>query len=395
MNHHGFVTLDEVFAAATARAASLVPETSGYLALALGDATSRLPLAPDDRAVMLTTEGTVSVTRRGDPVSPRQAARTLRGVLARLLAASAGTMPGLAGAARAREESDRGVDAVVEEIEAALIPVNRAAARRALARLARETLRARELGKLTAPRLEREEGERDEREETPALASPNPVLVLAAAEPAPAMAFREVTPTALGMPPVEPVDALQSEGIDLGAPTEIDVVTDLDLSPSPSRTIPLPRRPPGGVEAPARPACASPSRADDLLARFGVSCDGEISMRETAACLKKFAGIDPTPPVPSSAPPRVVLALPASHPPAATLEDRFFRGERGADAAPLLELPLPAPRRPRPALGALGALLLGALASAFLVARVRPDLLASITARLATPSAAHTEAPAR
>ena len=151
--NHGCVTLDEVFAAASARAASLVPETSGYLALAVGDATSRLPLLYDDRALLLTTEGSMSMSRRGDVVAPERAAKAMRDVLARLLAVSSGTMPGLAAAARPREESARGVDAVIEEIEAALIPVNRAAARRALARLSRETLRAREAGKLK-PRRE-------------------------------------------------------------------------------------------------------------------------------------------------------------------------------------------------------------------------------------------------
>ena len=123
----GCVTLDEVFAAAAARAASLVPETSGYLALAVGDATSRLPFAIEDRSVMLTTEGNVGITKRGELLPPGQAARGLREALARLLAVSTGTaMPGLSSAARPREESDRGVEAVVEEIEAALIPVNRA-----------------------------------------------------------------------------------------------------------------------------------------------------------------------------------------------------------------------------------------------------------------------------
>jgi hypothetical protein len=146
---HGCVTLDEVFAAAGARAASLVPETSGYLALAVGDATSRLPFAIDDTKVMLTTEGNVGITKRGEILPPKDAAKGLRAILARLLGVSTGTaMPSLTAAARAREESDRGVDAVVEEIEAALIPVNRAAARRALARLARETIKAKEQGKL-------------------------------------------------------------------------------------------------------------------------------------------------------------------------------------------------------------------------------------------------------
>ncbi|WP_437606078.1 hypothetical protein WMF20_34255 [Sorangium sp. So ce834] len=148
------VTLEEVLAAAHARCASLVPETSGYLALAVGDATSRLPLRLDDRAVLLTTEGTVTVRSRGEPVAPAEAARLLRDLLARLLSASAGSMPNLAATARPRPASEQDPDAVARELEAALIPVNRNAARRALARLARETLRAKEAGRLRRARAE-------------------------------------------------------------------------------------------------------------------------------------------------------------------------------------------------------------------------------------------------
>ncbi|WP_437934931.1 hypothetical protein [Sorangium sp. So ce341] len=151
------VTLEEVLAAAHARCASLVPETSGYLALAVGDATSRLPLRLDDRAVLLTTEGTVTVRSRGEPVAPAEAARLLRDLLARLLSASAGSMPNLAATARPRPASEQDPDAVARELEAALIPVNRNAARRALARLARETLRAREAGRLRRARAEAQE----------------------------------------------------------------------------------------------------------------------------------------------------------------------------------------------------------------------------------------------
>ncbi|WP_437721463.1 hypothetical protein [Sorangium sp. So ce861] len=151
------VTLEEVLAAAHARCASLVPETSGYLALAVVDATSRLPLRLDDRAVLLTTEGTVTARSRGEPVAPAEAARLLRDLLARLLSASAGSMPNLAATARPRPASELDPDAVARELEAALIPVNRNAARRALARLARETLRAKEAGRLRRARAEVQE----------------------------------------------------------------------------------------------------------------------------------------------------------------------------------------------------------------------------------------------
>src|SRR5215813_3962399 len=89
------VSLDEVFAAAGARAASLVPETSGYLALAVADATSRLPYLHDDRGVLLTIDGGVMVPRKGALTAPPEAARVLRDVLRRLLASSCGSMPGL------------------------------------------------------------------------------------------------------------------------------------------------------------------------------------------------------------------------------------------------------------------------------------------------------------
>src|SRR5262245_17549978 len=98
------VSLDEVLAAAAARAASLVPETSGYLSLAVADATSRLPVASEDRAVLLTIDGSVMVPRKGAPIAPSEAARALRDLLRRLLAASTGTMPGLTAAARVRSE---------------------------------------------------------------------------------------------------------------------------------------------------------------------------------------------------------------------------------------------------------------------------------------------------
>src|SRR5690606_15955024 len=126
--------------------ASLVPETAGYLALAIGDASARLPYRLDDELVTLTTEGTVRVARGRVAVPPEEGARVLRDLLRRLLSVSAGSMPGLTQAALTRPET--APDAMIAAIEAALIPVNRAAARRSLARLARDTARARDAGRL-------------------------------------------------------------------------------------------------------------------------------------------------------------------------------------------------------------------------------------------------------
>ena len=101
MSTDACVTLEEILAAAALRHAALVPETSGYLTLAIADATSRLPLSIDHRAVLLTTEGSVTLARRGDPIAASESSRLLRDMLGRLLAVSSGTlMPGLNAAAR-------------------------------------------------------------------------------------------------------------------------------------------------------------------------------------------------------------------------------------------------------------------------------------------------------
>jgi hypothetical protein len=481
---HGCVTLDEVFAAAGVRAASLVPETSGYLALAVGDATSRLPFNIDDRVVMLTTEGNVGITKRGEVLPARQAAGNLRTILARLLAVATGTaMPSLSTAARPREESDRGVDTVIEEIEAALIPVNRSAARRALARLARETIKAKESGRLRRPSARQQaEAARaaaavkppapEAAARAPLAAPPAPVVSAPRRAPAalpqvehvaasgvtpPPNESRDPTPTELGMAPIEiaeiesldapmegstsvaarapsplrpqaePMSAMAAspsptpspsptglpESTVLAQPTEDPALAfDLagparsatgstgkppetltppvlhDVAPPPPRGLPATRPAPepavyaplpAAVCAPARDT--RPTRADDLLARFGASCVDDDSMRRAAACLRQMAGVDPTPPParveirlpePAPAPPRTRAAIPIERDPEETV--RLQRS-----------------RLPRSGLGlALVALVVG-LAGGAAVVHLRPDLLIALTHPAMEPAAAPAE----
>src|SRR5690606_11480593 len=82
----------------------------------------------------------------GEPASDSEAERQLRALLAELLQAASSLTPALVRASRQVPLS--GLAGFVAELESALIPVNRAAGRRALARLARETSRAREQGLL-------------------------------------------------------------------------------------------------------------------------------------------------------------------------------------------------------------------------------------------------------
>lgn len=127
----------------------MVSESAAYLVLALCDAIGCLPLAVPDACIELSAEGSVAVTQQGKVLPAPEASQAMRDLLARLLAVTTGATPRLAAVARTRELSaERGVDAFAAEVEAALVPMNRAAGKRSLGRLARETLRAIESGTL-------------------------------------------------------------------------------------------------------------------------------------------------------------------------------------------------------------------------------------------------------
>src|SRR4051812_9927683 len=141
------VTLSEVKRAARAHRAPLAGESAGYLVLALADQVLSAPRLIDAGDIQLTDDGGLRVLR-GEASSEIDAELSLRRALdGLLLVASSGS----AALMRAgRRVSPVGLSGLVRELEAALIPVNRAAARRALARLQRETARALASGGLAA-----------------------------------------------------------------------------------------------------------------------------------------------------------------------------------------------------------------------------------------------------
>ncbi|MEA2750360.1 MAG: hypothetical protein QOI41_4503, partial [Myxococcales bacterium] len=93
----------------------------------------------DPRTVYISEEGTVALVRPKSAAPAGDAETSVRAILAKLLEASGSATPALT--ASARRKAGAGLPALVSELEAALIPVNRAAGRRALARLAREVKR--------------------------------------------------------------------------------------------------------------------------------------------------------------------------------------------------------------------------------------------------------------
>lgn len=397
------VTLDEVFAAAHNRAASLVPETSGYLALAVADASARLPFSIEDAMVLLTSEGTVKVSRGTQVITPEESAQRMRDMLSRLLDCSAGSMPALAATARPRTENADGVETFIRELEAALVPVNRAAARRALARLARETSRAKDLGRL-------------KRKRRPASAPP-PAPPREQAVPPPARAEAQVARPQVNeeasvevvfSPPPPPVpQAIVAPPIVVEAPrpepAPIEVEPDeTPVEAAPAEPTPSPEEPATVIDAAVAPTeeaasaeqprkrrvpsshaslgATQKSEVEDLLDRFVVSTlSSPESMRQARASLKRLAGLDPTPPPPAVEEiRRLTAALESS-----------ARAKRAEAAAPIVLAP-PPPTRHAYRAGTIAVALI-ALVAAGLLGHYLPRLLASAE----VPDRALTAAPSR
>jgi hypothetical protein len=132
------ITLDDVFAMVGAKRVPLAPELAGYLTLEVAEGADEGGGDVDPRAVYIAEEGTVALVKPREALAGNAEA-SIRAILGRLLEASGSRTAALTAAAR--RKSTGSLRALSEELEAALIPVNRAAGRRALARLAREVKR--------------------------------------------------------------------------------------------------------------------------------------------------------------------------------------------------------------------------------------------------------------
>ena len=300
------ITLEEVFAVVVAKRVPLAPELAGYLTLEIAEGTSGVPGAVDTNHVYIGEEGSVALVRPKRDGAPGDAEQSVREILRRLLDASGSHTPALAAAAK--RSTPNGIPQLVEELEAALIPVNRAAGRRALARLAREVKRV-TLGvgrNASVPTSER----------GPRAAFPSSSGSMVQAQPAsasglarPASSFEADEPPAVqrpvphGLRPIpttelaggglDDIDSLLLAGAgDAGGGARLDDVDSL-----------LAGTAGGGSSAPP----AAPDRRDEvdsLLAQFEVSDPGptgDAHLRE----LKAIAGLEPT-----AAPPGVAMRSP-------------------------------------------------------------------------------------
>ncbi|NOU32628.1 MAG: hypothetical protein HOO96_32390, partial [Polyangiaceae bacterium] len=115
-------------AVVSSRRVPIAPELAGYLVLEIAEGGAAAGSDIDGKSVFIGDEGTVAVvTPKGKGDGDGEG--SLRKILARLLEASGSQTPALLAAAKKGGQGNLG--ALVEELEAALIPVNRAAGRRA------------------------------------------------------------------------------------------------------------------------------------------------------------------------------------------------------------------------------------------------------------------------
>ncbi|MFZ5894089.1 MAG: hypothetical protein ACOY0T_23715 [Myxococcota bacterium] len=146
------VTLLEVWRAARARSVPFSGESAGFMALALCEATQSSPRSLALTDAELGEDGVVRLLSNRSCAEPL-ADKDLRTLLGRLLEVASSPGPSLFRVAG--RGGGTSLATLAEEIEKALIPLNRGAARRALVRLFRETARAVEQGKLApAPALD-------------------------------------------------------------------------------------------------------------------------------------------------------------------------------------------------------------------------------------------------
>jgi len=260
------VTLEEIFAVVGAKRVPLAPELAGYLVLEIAEHADPSGGDVDPRSVFVGEEGTVALVRPRREAASGDAEGSIRATLARLLETSGSQTPALA--ATARRASHAGLQALSEEIEAALIPVNRAAGRRALARLAREVKRV-TLGVGRNALSSSADAPPPTRRSSPSHGDVQPAAARRATSPPASATFtREEEPTtARGLVPEE----------------VLRKATPADWSEMPTTQFePTSRMP-------------SPSQADvdSLIEDFGVSGGAEL---HHARELKAVAGLEPTPP---------------------------------------------------------------------------------------------------
>jgi hypothetical protein len=205
------ISLDLVMDAARRRLATLTPEVAGYVVLLAARDLEFRPHHISAETLVLGEAGDVHALP-SEPATAAEVESALRGVLARLVALAPSPAPAITAVAERDTSGELG--AFAAELSAALIPINHAAARRALARLYRETWRDR-AGAQASADLDEGREVASAPELAPARSAPVPVV---AREPVRSAAEAPREPFALAF------------DIDVDVETELPVV--LEIQPA-------------------------------------------------------------------------------------------------------------------------------------------------------------------
>ena len=288
------ITLEEVFAVVSTKRVPLAPELAGYLALEITEGAAGGPGEVDPKHVYIGDEGSVALVRPKRDNPSGDAESSIRAILQKLLDASGSQTPALGAAAK--RASGGGVPSLSQELEAALIPVNRAAGRRALARLAREVKRV-TMG--VGRNASVPASERGPRASSPSfdrvvaaspVVAPNPQTV---ATPVPPVLARPITP-----PPVVFGDHEQPTTAKRDIPTEVLEEASPKPAPTLGRPISLNDLPTREFTSTEAVLAKGRDEVDNLLSTFEVSENRpDLAVSRD---LKAMAGLDPTPPPPDA-----------------------------------------------------------------------------------------------
>ncbi|MBZ0117690.1 MAG: hypothetical protein K8H88_11880 [Sandaracinaceae bacterium] len=138
------VTVDDLVASANAREVRIPSEIGAFVALEVSEALLSGPARVRSSDVRIAEDGTISVFVPPGSATSEEAARSVALMLSSLLsAAGTGVPKGLAALLSRGPSSGRWeLSTLRDDLEAALVPLNRAAARRVLSRMLREGRRS-------------------------------------------------------------------------------------------------------------------------------------------------------------------------------------------------------------------------------------------------------------
>lgn len=385
------IPIGEVVSASRLGLAMIAAESAGYVMLGAVDALIDAPAMVDARSVLVSDEGTVTV-RSPIAASSQDSAAACRRLLKSLLTSVTSPTPGLMGVV---SRSGGDLRQLVTELEAALVPVNRAAARRTLARLAREGLRALDQGVL-GPRdmvaeLAAAATTMEARPRASRVAEPEPVRAVQpqtrqSVSPPPAPVARPATPAPIA--PSRPASRPPSVAAVAQASSQVETPVPLRISLPPPVLEPFPERveaapatapatpafdpfptheacvpiddaatpldaaapvmdlvePPADPEAeltiqlPPRPVPV-PDATDRLIASFETTAMDHSTL---SASLKQLAGLEPTPPPPVVVEPpvrEVLFREPPRREVASPLPPTSPRERNESPSAPVVQTP--------------------------------------------------------